>query len=382
MKIVITGGHHTPALAVIRELRKRGARDIHWIGHKYSLWRDKEPCAEYKTITAVGIPFYELRAGKVYKTFNPLKLIRVPLGFLQAFLYLRRIKPDLIVSFGGYLAVPVVIVGWLLRIPIVTHEQTIVVGLANRVIAKFARKIFITWPESGRYFGEERVVLTGNPLRPEIFKIDSKFRRQIPQNRKTIYITGGKQGAHVINEAVLAALPKLLKKYTIIHQSGRASLFRDYERLQEFREGLSEDLKKHHILKDYVGEDEIGTIFDVADLVISRAGANIIYELAALGKPAILIPIPWVSHDEQNKNAQLLVRAGSAVVLPEKDLSAETLASKVEEIFKDFSKYQKAAKKSRSLIIPDAAEKIVNVILNSFQDLSVPDRKDSETSSE
>ena len=370
-KIVFIGGHHTPALAVLDSLRRKHQtpntkHQIHWVGHKYSMWGDKNVSAEYQEVTKRGIPFYDLKAGKLYKTFHPLKLIRLPFGFLQAAYYLLKIRPDLIVSFGGYLAPPVVIAGWLLGIPSVTHEQTVIGGWANKLVARFAKKIFVSWEESLKHFPEEKTIVTGNPLRRSIFEVKNPLSPLFSPLNPTLYITGGKQGSHVINEAVKGALPELLKKYNVIHQCGRSTVYDDYQELSSDGGELSSDLRSRYILRDYITEEEIGAVFAAADVVISRAGANIVCELAALGKPAILIPIPWVSHNEQHKNAQILVDAGSAVILEEKDLSAESILLCSDELFANLEKFKKGGKRAQKLIRLDAAEKIAEEIVRAL----------------
>ena len=373
VRIVFIGGHHTPALAVIDALAtsyQLPATSFFWIGHKYSMWGDRNVSVEYQEITRRGIPFYDLKAGKLYRTFHPLKLIRLPFGFLQAFYYLLQIRPHLIISFGGYLAPPVVISGWLLGIPSVTHEQTVEGGWANRLVAKFAKKVFVTWEESRKHFPEDKTIVTGNPLRKSIFAKAPNSKSQIPNKFqisnskfKTIYITGGKQGSHIINETVREALPELLKKYNVIHQCGRSTVFGDYEKLSAFSSQLPEDLRSRYFLKDYFTEEEIGAVFAAADLVISRAGANIVYELAALGKPAILIPIPWASHNEQRKNAQILVDAGSAVILEEKDLSVESILLCSDELFANLEEFREGGRRAQKLVRLDAAESTAEEVI-------------------
>ena len=370
-KIVFVGGHHTPALAVIDSLRRKypipnTQYPIHWVGHRISMWGDENVSAEYQEVTRRGIPFYDLKAGKLYKTFHPLKLIRLPFGFLQAGYYLLKIRPQLIVSFGGYLAPPVVIAGWLLGIPSVTHEQTVIGGWANQLVARFAKKIFVSWEESLKYFPKEKTVVTGNPLRHSIFEVRTPLSPKPNTLNPTIYITGGKQGSHVINVAVGQALPKLLEKYNVIHQCGGSTVFNDYENLRSQVSILGPGLRSRYILKDYFTEKEVGAVFAVADLVISRSGANTVYELAALGKPAILIPIPWVSHNEQNKNAQLLADAGSALILEEKDLSAESILLCSSELFADLEKFKEGGLRAQKLIRPNAADKIAAELVNTI----------------
>ncbi len=376
VKLIFVGGHHTPALAVLDALvtsYQLPVTGFRWIGHRFSMWGDKNVSAEYQEVTRRGIPFYDLKAGKLYKTFHPLKLIRLPFGFLQAFYYLVVTRPQLIVSFGGYLAPPVVMAGWLLRIPSVTHEQTVEGGWANRLVSKFAKKVFVSWEDSLKYFPRGKTIVTGNPLRRAVldqirnpkFEIRNKFKILNPKF-KTIYVTGGKQGSHVLNVAAGHALPELLKKYNIIHQCGRSTVYDDYETLSAIlstQYPLPNTLNPgQYLLKDYFTEDEIGSVFAACDVVISRAGANIVYELAALGKPALLIPIPWVSHDEQMKNAQILVDAGSAVILEEKDLTPATLILRSNRVLENLEKFRAGGKQAQKLVRLDAADNIAKEI--------------------
>lgn len=331
LKVVFVGGHHTPALAVMASLSSqletgRKSYNFYWIGHKYSMWGDKRESAEYREVTALNIPFYDLKAGKLYRTYHPLKLLRLPIGFLQALFYIGKLRPQLVMSFGGYLAVPVTLVSWLLRIPVFTHEQAVSPGLANRFIAPFAKKIFISFPESRQYFPENKTVVTGNPLRKEIFEISqpiifSSDREKFP----TIYITGGKQGGHSINRAVGGVLRELLSHFNLIHQCGSSTVYGDFQYLFGEAKKLPGSLSDGYILKEYFTSGQVGSVFAKADFVLSRSGANIVSELAALNKPAILIPIPWSSGNEQENNAKVLVKAGLAVILPQTDLSGETL---------------------------------------------------------
>lgn len=374
-RLVFVGGHHTPALAVIDALEEKyqsaktclaGRRvkyQIYWIGHKYTLWGDKNPGAEYREVTARGIPFSDLKAGKFYRTFHPLKLLRLPWGFLQALFFLWRIRPHLIMSFGGYLAVPTAFAGWLLRVPVLTHDQTLFPGRANQLVALWAKKIFVTWPETTRFFPRKKVVLTGNPLRTCLFRLG--LPPEFPgerQARPILYITGGKQGAHFLNEITAKALPVLLKSFNVIHQCGSASLFDDFAHLQGIREQLPEDLKAGYLLKEYFSEEEIGSVYAGASLVISRAGANTLCELAALGKPVLLIPLPRSSGREQEKNAQKLVAVGLARVLPQEQLTPPNLLRAVAEMKRDLPRYLVAAGRARRLVIFGADRRIADEI--------------------
>lgn len=358
-KIVITGGHHNSALVVAEALQDKGY-EIIWFGHKFTMWGDKSPGAEYQEVTRAGFKFIEIKAGKFYRTYHPFKLARLPFGFVQSLYYLLKFKPNLILSFGGYLATPVVIYGWLLRIPIITHEQTVVYGLANRIIGRFAKKILVSWKTSLKHFPQKKVIFTGLPLRPEIFT-KQKNKYDFKNNLPTIYITGGKQGSHAINQVVEELLPSLLKKYNLIHQCGSTTVHDDFSRLKEVRKKLPLKLRKRYFFKDYIFQQEIGNVFAAADLVISRAGAHITYEMAALGKPALFIPIPWAYADEQTKNAQILVEAGIAEILPQNQLTSKKLFQSIEKMINNLNQYKKNSSQAKKLVKLDATQEIVKL---------------------
>lgn len=330
MRVVICGGHHSSALVVAEKLRERGHR-VFWFGHKYSMIGDENPSAEFLEVSQKGIPFVVIRAGKWQPRHHFWQnFFRIPLGFWESIKKLLEVRPDLVVSFGGYIALPVAYSAAFLGILVFTHEQTIVVGLANKLIAKIARKVFITFENSAKYFSGEKVILTGLPLRDCLFE---KGQKLFGNSKKTIYITGGKQGSHVINEAVFQILPELLKKFNVLHQCGSSTLFGDFERALKIKRDLG-IRGKNYRPKEYFFEEEIGSVFSSADLVISRAGAHIIYELLVLRKPAILIPIPWSSRDEQLKNAQMLQSLGLAEILSQKDLETGMLEKTINDFVK------------------------------------------------
>lgn len=366
MKLVITGGHHSSALPIINKLRKshKGV-EIHWIGHKYSLKGNNAPTLEFIDITQLGIPFYNLQAGKVYKTYNIFRLLKVPFGFIQSLYLLLTIRPDIILSFGGYLAVPVVIVGKFLGIKSLTHEQTIVTGYANAVIAKYVNKVLISWPDSAKYFPQEKVVYTGIPLRDEIFKVKSKTIK-INEDLPTIYITGGKTGAHSINAVISEILGDLLDVCNVIHQCGDHSELKDYELLQNKYKKFVDKPGKY-ILKKYVMNDEIGEVFSKSDLLIARSGAHTVSEVIALEKPAIFIPISWVSHNEQLKNAEMVKNYGLAEIIEEKDLQPQHLLNKIKDVLSHIKSYKLNNRKIKEELLKDSTSLIVNEIFNLYK---------------
>ena len=360
MHIIFTGGHHTSALPVIKLLAKTTDIKISWYGHKHSLKGDKNVTLEYIDINDLNIPFYELKAGKFYKTYDPIRLLKIPFGFFQSIYLLLKHKPDLIMSYGGYLALPVVIAGYILGIPGITHEQTVVSGLANKVIARFAKKILITWPSSSVFFPQDKTILTGIPIREEIYKISSSSFN-VNSNIPTIYVTGGKTGAHKINNIILEIMDSLLMEVNIIHQCGDYSLTNDFQKLESKYKTIQDKSKGKYYLRKFILNDEIGEAFGKSDLVIARAGAHIVYDLAALNKPCLLIPIPWVSHNEQYKNALVLKDIGLGEILEEKDLKDETLLNLINTMIHTLSNYKSA--KAQPLVKPDAAQAIVDEIL-------------------
>ncbi|MCL4382387.1 MAG: UDP-N-acetylglucosamine--N-acetylmuramyl-(pentapeptide) pyrophosphoryl-undecaprenol N-acetylglucosamine transferase [Patescibacteria group bacterium] len=368
-KIIITGGHLTPALSVLPKLRENGWQII-FLGRKYALEGDKTLSTEYRVIKELGIDFVSLTTGRLQRNFSRYtlsSLLKIPLGLIQSFYYLRKYKPNLILSFGGYLALPVAFAGWFLRIPIVTHEQSAVSGLANDLIAKVADKICLSWEKTTTGLPAGKVVYTGNPLRKEIFTPTAdNFQNLFNEKLPLVYITGGNLGAHVLNEAMIAILPKLLEKYQIIHQCGETKTYEDYEKLLSFVSSLPPHLQKRYVLKKYIDVKDVGWVLNRADWVISRSGANIVTELAALGKPAILIPLPWAGQNEQLENARLLEKAGTAVIFPQKDLKTENFYKAIELFSKNLDNYRINARAAQKIINFNAADKLVDVVEEVF----------------
>lgn len=366
-RIIITGGHLSPALSLIKELRKEGSWEIFFVGRKHPFEGDKALSFEWKVIRKIGLPFFPLVTGRVQRRFTFYtipSILKILIGLFQSFKFIYKIKPDIILSFGGYIAFPVAFSGWLLKVPVVTHEQTLMPGLANRIIAFFARKICLSWPETLSFFPKEKTILTGNPLREEIFKYQrSNIKDQISnEDLPFIYITGGITGSHAINKAVLEILPELVKKYRIIHQCGESRVYKDYEKLKTRGLKLKAQLRKRYCLTKYVGLEDIGWVLNSADIVISRAGANITSELLALGKPAILIPFPFAAGDEQRKNAEILKRKGIGIIIEQKNLTGKSLKRKIDFMIKNLSKLKKKGEVMKKRINLDAGQKILKVV--------------------
>jgi UDP-N-acetylglucosamine--N-acetylmuramyl-(pentapeptide) pyrophosphoryl-undecaprenol N-acetylglucosamine transferase len=363
-KIVITGGHVTPALAVIDILQKKYPEiEIVFIGRKYVNEREKSESFEYKEIASRKIRFIHLVTGRFTRAFTVgalQNILTIPYGFSRAYTIIKKEKPDAILSFGGYLALPVAYCAKLQKIPVFTHEQTVVPGLANTMIARIAQKVFISFPESTRHFKSEKVIYTGNPLRESIFKDSAPF--DLPSGLPAIYITGGSLGAHAINALIEQILPQILEKAVVIHQTGNVQEYDDYHRLSQFKGMLKADLRKRYILKEHVADDEIGSIYKAVDLVIGRSGANTFFELIALGKPALFIPLPWAAGNEQREHAAIFKNQGAGEVF-EQDGNSEELRLLIEKMLIHLSQYANKTKELIHYFKKDAAVEIIRHIL-------------------
>ena len=330
MKLLITGGHLTPALAVIDKIiesLQTKTISLIFVGRKYALDSEQTLSLEYKEITKRNIPFISLHAGRITRlmTFRSfINMLKIPIGFIHAFVALRQQTPDVILSFGGYLAIPVAIVGWLLRIPVFTHEQTICPGLANRIIAFFSKKIFYSFPESKHFFPPRKSILSGNPVRNTVFKIIDK-PIDVDRTKPVIYITGGSLGSHGINEHIRTILPTLLQNYVVIHQTGDIKEYNDYEHLLRYRRTFPEEIRKRFFPIKHFFDNEIGYIYSVSDMVVARAGANTFFELIHLKKPTIFIPLPWSAQKEQQKHAEFFKNYKIGEVFEQKEPSARLL---------------------------------------------------------
>jgi len=352
-RIVFTGGHHNSALVIAEALKKEGY-EVYWLGHKFTSRTDKSLSAEYQEVVRHNIPFFELKTGKAYGQSNPLEWLKIFLGFIQSLNYLLEIRPNLIVSFGGYLAVPTVIVGKILGIKSITHEQTVVAGWANRVISRFVDKILLTHKSSLKNFPKDKGVVVGLPIRREL--LDKSLKKTF--DPPLIYITCGKQGSHNINQAIFPIIKQLVKKYTVIHQTGSNTLMKDLEKAKRLKENLGQ-FSDRYLYSPYFFTPQSPSYLQSAKLVISRAGAHQIYELMLLGKRSVIIPIPWVSHNEQFLNAKLATNYLPGVILEEKDLNPDSLSEAINKAITIKSKPKLQLEK-------DAHKKVLDIIHSYF----------------
>ncbi|MBP0460061.1 UDP-N-acetylglucosamine--N-acetylmuramyl-(pentapeptide) pyrophosphoryl-undecaprenol N-acetylglucosamine transferase [Streptomyces montanisoli] len=368
-----TGGHTYPALTAIRALQRRltaegGVLDVLWIGAHDGL--------EARVAPAEGIAFATVATGKIRRSGNPLKMIgpanvkdmaRVPLGVAQARQIVAGFRPDTVLATGGYVAVPAGLAARMCRRPLVLHEQTVRLGLANRRLAGSATRIAVSsestlplLPDGVR----ERAVVTGNPVRPEVLSghpdnaVEALglfgFDRQLP----TVYVTDGAQGAQQINSAVRDALPWLLDHANVVHQCGPGNV----DELRAAAASLPPAQARRYHLAGFVGP-ELPDVLALADVVVSRSGAGTLAELTALGKPAVLVPLATSAGNEQTHNARHLEEAGAAVALVG-DVTAGRLRQAVQPLLTDTARRTAMAAAARSQGRPDAAERLVDVVLS------------------
>ena len=374
---LVTGGHITPALSVIHELERRRYKRFVWVGRMKTMKSDERTSAEYRVIhDEKHIPFINSLTGKIIRFYSIpsfieflINIVKIIIGFFQSFILLIRLKPDMIISFGGYVPLPLVIVGSFLKIPSVTHEQTTVGGIANKIIARFSNKVLLSWPQSKKFFDLKKSILVGNPFRKEIFEVTTNSF-SLNNKLKTLYITGGNQGAHVINKAVKPIIPNLLQNINIIHQTGATTITNDYNSHKAIEKKLYGKSKGVYIVRDFIYGPAIGEAFSKADFLISRSGANICTEILALAKLAILIPIPWSIHNEQLKNAEMLAEIGIASIIEENKLNSDMLYKKIINVLEMIAKnvdfndklFHETIEKSKNMVHSNAQVKIVDEI--------------------
>jgi len=356
MKVIICGGHLSPALAVIDRLKEE---EILFVGRKFAMEGDNTLSLEYKTITSLNIPFKAIKTARLQRKFTKYTLssfLKFPNGISQSFKILREFKPDIVLGFGGYVSLPIILAASLLRIPVVIHEQTTEAGMANKFASRFAKKICISWTSSEEYFPKNKTVLTGNPLRKEILAMKP---REAKNQLFTIYVTGGSLGSHFINGLIEKNLKALLKKYCVIHQIGDSKHHNDFDVLNSLVKTFNNDLSENYFSAHHFSPKEAAENLNKADLVVSRSGINIVTELEFLQKPSFLIPIPFAQRNEQMKNALLLEKEGLVRVYYQNMLTPETFLLQLEEMIKNIHLYQIKTRWKKN---NDSAQRIVEVL--------------------
>ncbi len=344
-----TGGHIYPGIAVANEImRRQPDAEVRFVGTARGLETRLVPAAGFQLslIESTGLK-------NVGLTARLRGLLILPRSFRSARRLIQEFQPDVVVGAGGYVSGPVVLTAALLRVPTMVMESNALPGWTNRTLARFVRKAAVSFEAALPYFRGKGVV-TGNPVRREFFEIPRRLRSD---SSFSVLVFGGSQGARAINEAMVAALPKLealRKRLRITHQTGEADFEKTNTAYLEAGWGEERDVRP------YI--DDMVAAFAAADLVVSRAGATTTAELTAAGKAAIMIPFPFAADDHQRKNAEALEAAGAAKMILQQDLSGESLARELEALVQNPEKLSRMEAASRNLARGDAAKAAVDLI--------------------
>lgn len=326
IKIVFTGGgtagHVTPNLALIEAARKEGWQ-LHYIGSHGGV--------EEGMVKAVNVFFHPISSGKLRRYFswkNFLDPFRVMRGVLQSWLLLRHLDADIVFSKGGFVAFPVVFAAWLRRIPVVAHESDMSPGLANRLSLPFVNRICVNSAESRALFKrQDRVEVTGTPIRSQLFKGSRQAGLMLcnfNQDKLCLLVTGGSLGAQIVNRVIRDALPELNQRYQVIHLCGKGNRDNTLDNNPEYYQC------------EYASE-AMADLLAASDVIVSRAGANTLYEILALKKPHVLIPLSAkASRGDQIQNAQHFEKKQISIVIKEEQFTPQTLAVALEQVHQDY----------------------------------------------
>lgn len=347
-RIVMTGGgtagHVTPNIALIPRLKKLGY-DIHYIGTEEGI--------ERKLIEKEGIPYHTVNAGKLRRYIDLKNLtdaFRITHGFMQSLAIINRLKPSIVFSKGGFVSSPVVWGAWMNRVPIVVHESDITPGLANKIAIPFAKKVCYTFPETGKYISNGKGVLTGIPVRDSLFSGEKKKGIEIcgfNDEKPIILIIGGSLGSKVINQSIRSNIKAILRNFQVCHICGKGNIDKSYEGIEGYKQF------------DYV-RDELSHLFTMADLIISRAGATVLYEILALKKPNILIPLSKkASRGDQILNAESFKKQGLSYVIIEEELNNKSILEGIDEVYSNKASYINAMNLNKS---NNGIDAVINII--------------------
>ena len=357
-----TGGHIYPALAVARELRRKYDADLLYLGDANGL--------ETRIVPQEGIPFAPIVAGKLRRYLSAETLTdlgRIPVGMRQAIGHVREFQPDAVFTSGGYVSVPAGFAARTQGVPFLMHQQDVPPNLANRLLTPLATKISVSFPDSLRYFPKDRTTLSGNPVRAEVLAMANvpgalrKLDFQLDPALPALLVTGGSQGARRLNQVIVEALPQLLPRCQVLHVSGeytyeetRAAAERQFEMLPA--------LRPRYALHAYLSS-EMPAALAASDVVLCRSGAATLAELAIMGRPSLLIPLPpGFTGSPQQVNAEMFVKAGAAEMTLDKDLTPDRLCATLFPLLGDPVRRNAMGEAARSFAHPEAAAKLADSV--------------------
>lgn len=383
IKILITGGgsggHLSVADALIRTLINDyniPNQNICYIGSDLGMEGEKKgKSLDMKYFNDLNIKKYFIRAGKLQRRVSLSSILlpfRTVLGFFDSIKILFNQKPTLVISTGGFVSVPVCIAAYLFNKPIYLHEQTASVGLSNRIVGIFAKRIYVSFRDSLKYFNRGKSVHIGNIVRKDIFvkNITNQTDRDIVNlfnihdDKPVIYVSGGSLGSHLLNEKIFSCIDSLLDSYRVLLQTGDNEILRDFDKGSEIKKNLIEEKQSSFVIKKYIDSNSIGYVLNNMDIFVGRSGANSVYELGVLKKFALLIPIPWVTHNEQYLNAKVLEEIGLANILEEKYLNESNIKEEIEKLRERIKVRRINADKVESVFPTNATTRLLEDVLN------------------
>jgi len=367
MKILLTGGgsggHFYPLIAVAESLNAIAEKE-NLVSAKLYFMSDSQYDAS--ALIENDIIFVPIMAGKVRRytsILNFFDFFKTGFGIISALIKVFNIYPDVVFSKGAYASFPVLMASRILRIPIIIHESDSFPGKTNQWSAKFAKRIAISYPDTAKYFKEDKVAFTGNPLRTAVLKATKTGAHEylgLEKNIPTILIIGGSLGSKIINERILDSLSKLVEKYQIIHQTGKNNI-EEVIKMSDVILGENANKGRYHAY-DYLNDLTLTMAGGAADLVITRAGSTI-FEIASWGAPSIVIPITDSNGNHQRLNAYAYARSGAAVVIEESNLTTNVFTLEIERILDNQALKEKMSQAAKNFATPDAADKIAREIL-------------------
>ncbi len=355
-----TGGHVFPILAIAEEIKKKNPEGaeikLYFVGPKDEI--------SDNLFKKEGIEVKKIITGKIrrYSSFSSIfqnlidLFFKIPFGIIQSFFYIFFLSPDLLISKGGFGAFPGTIAAKVLQVPIFLHESDAVSGIVNKISARFALEIFVSFPKTEN-LPIEKMILVGNPIRKSLINIPSKneIEKEINliKDKPVIFVIGGSQGSERVNDLTLNVLPQLLPNYTVIHQCG---INNEKEIIMQTDFLIPKELKKNYFLFSFLTKEQLRAAYHVSDIVISRAGSGSIFEIAAVSKPSILIPITEAAQNHQIKNAYSYCNFGAGMVVEEKNITPHLFAEKIINLINNENTLKRMKRKANYFSRPRSAE--------------------------
>lgn len=368
MKILFTGGgtggHIVPIIALSREIRKL-QEDVEFV-----YIGPKDDFAQV-FFEQENIPITNIYAGKIRRYVDVKSTIftifdlafKTPIGIIQSFIKIFTFSPDLVFSKGGYGAIPTSIAAWMLQTPVFLHESDVVPGVANKIIGRFAHRIFVSFKET-KDFPKEKMEIVGNPIRKEILYGDKKEAIKIfniSSKKPLLAIMGGSQGSVRLNDMILQILNKLLLNFEIVHQTGD----KNFEQVaKESKVVVSKENLQYYHPVPFLKETALRHLYSVSDFIVNRAGSGSIFEIAALGKPSILIPLPEAAQNHQAQNAYEYGKTGAAIVLEETNLTPNFFLEKLKYLFSNPEELESMKRAAIKFSKPEAANTMAKTIID------------------